>query len=74
MNRIDAMRFVCESRELNSAELDRVAAGMSCRTALAVYSVYMVTADIMRALDNQAGRLEFASRAAGVLEGACHPG
>ena len=64
--------MISELLELNDAELETVAGGMDCKSAMAVAQVYIITADALGALGNSAGSAVFSGKAQGVLEGGCH--
>ncbi|OJU29073.1 MAG: hypothetical protein BGN91_14045 [Nitrobacter sp. 62-13] len=60
-----------EMRELNDTDLETVAGGMDCRTAIAVSKIYISVGDILNSLGNSAGAAGFYGQATGVLQGAC---
>jgi hypothetical protein len=60
-----------EMRELNDTNLEAVAGGMDCRTAIAISKIYISVGDILNSLGNSAGAAGFYGQANGVLQGAC---
>ena len=57
--------------ELSSAVMSKIGGGMSCEAGMAVAQVYLITSGILGGLGDKVGQLAFASKADGVLTGAC---
>jgi hypothetical protein len=57
--------------ELSSATMSEIGGGVSCQAGMAAASVYMSVEKILNIAGDYAGAARAASKAAGVLEGAC---
>jgi hypothetical protein len=62
-----------ETRELNGAEVEVVAGGMTCDTALVVSNIYLTAATALLGLGQPAKAAYFAGKSGGVTEGAGCP-
>ena len=60
-----------EIRQLNDTDLEAVAGGMDCRTAVAVSKIYISVGDILNSLGDSTGATNFYGQANGVLQGGC---
>jgi hypothetical protein len=60
-----------EVRELNETELEGVAGGMSCRTAIAIARTYYTAGLALEGLGNTGGANNFYGFGSGVLTASC---
>ena len=61
-------------RKLNDTDIEGIAGGMSCETALAVAKIYYSAGDILHSLGDEAGAHQLYGKGSGGMEGACNKG
>ena len=57
--------------EISSADMDKVAGGMSCEKGLALASGYLAIASVLGAVGDAGGEGIYVGKAEGVMTGAC---